>query len=1154
MMKRIAFVVLSVFLFTTYFPNTGDMALVYAAAATIEDARTAVETAERTGAQADIDEAQRLIVQVPPSDERTELEQRVDVVQQSADVVLGEDFSGRAVGDVINVNGGYDVTVQTDPADPANLVGAQHYNSTPTGGEAFQHHADPPLTGRVVVEQDVKFAGTTSNDRYFSMYYRTAIDNTGYRLFDMYAPEGGYGVRLDYYDAAAGEDRGWSELPSSTSIRYNTWYRLRFVLDMENNIYEVYMTDLSTGKEIGSVTGRQLWSTADYSQGISQFYVRFSGSSTAQDCYLYFDNFKVTLSMASEARNALVAAERSILPEDVELAEEYIDAMPAGADKEAFTQRLQNVKNIIEVGPLVEQAVASRQQEDFDAAYALVEQLFDGYKKDEYQQMLDGIVILTPELAAQEALEKAEESLLAEDARIAQEKIDALEDGAEKTAYQQRLDVVLDIIAAREAVARCEQEMQKADYDDAQGKINRLEPGAERDALQARLDAVIPASIEKAQQTRLPVDIDKALALVNGMVESDEKTEYLAVLHAIVPRGGLEDAIDAVALAEQTRLASDIEQAQILVDGLEEGQDKSGLQNRLNAVRTLVAAIEQVELAEQSKDMADAENAQLLISALPESTEKAQLQKRVQAVIDEIVQVIDQTLEAIAQAETVVSQEAIDLAQEKIDALADGLQKESLQMRLRQVSLRLDAKEKIAIMEETKSQNDLDAAVEVVAQLPDGEEKDDYLSRILAVQLINNSLFYEDYQDSLIGESAGNYNMTVQADPADPENLVAKLPYTVEPLSGFGSSYQPSSPMTGSITLECKFKFEGLVSYDRYISFYARRRCDAWGLELFQLRPAENTGGLYVEFYNPESQQNNFAILQSSATFRADTWYQVTAVVNTDEGTLDASLTDVSTGTVIASGSGLMRDYGLENIDYTQGISEFYYRASGSTAASETNCNLYMDDFRVFVSGSAIDYVITAEITQQDEDIAAAQARIDALVAGTEKTELQERLDAVRGVIAAKEAVGQFEELRQQSQLASVLDSIDKLPDSYTKDSLLQRANAVVGFGDLSVKQGDVELDSLRAGTITVSLTATNNHNLARTAQLIVGLYKDAGGYLQMQASSKSEIQNLAQGTAQTLSASLDVTSLSGGSYQLIVFVWDDANGMAPLNSPIIFK
>lgn len=1154
MMKRIAFIVLSVFLFTTYFTNAGYETLVYAAAATIEDVRAAVEVAEDTNAQADIDEAQRLIAQVPPSDERVELEQRIDAVQQSADVVLGEDFTGRQAGDVINVNGGYDVTVQADPADPDNLVGAQHYNSTPTGGEAFQYPSDPPLTGRVVVEQDVKFAGTSSNDRYFSMYYRTAIDNTGHRLFDMYPPEGGYGVRLAYYDAATDDDGDWKELPSSTSVRYNTWYRFRFVLDMENNSYEACMTDLSTGREVGSVTGRQLRKSADYSQGISQFYVRFSGSSAADDCYLYYDNFKVTLSMASEARNALVAAERSILSEDVELAQEYIDVMPEGADKEAFTQRLQNVKNIIAAGPLVEQAVASRQQKDYDAAYALVEQLFDGYKKDEYQQKLDGIVILTPELAAQEALEKAEESLLVEDARIAQEKIDALEDGAEKTAYQQRLDVVLNIIAAREAVARCEQEMQKADYDDAQEKINALEPGAEKEALQARLDAVIPASVEKAQQTRLPVDINKALALVNGMAESDEKTEYLAILNAIVPRGGLEDATAAVVLAEQTRLLSDIEQAQILVDGLDEGQDKTGLQRRLDTLRALVAAIEQLELAEQSMDRVDAERAQLLISALPESTEKAQLQKRIQAVIDEIVQTIDQTLEAIAQAEAAVSQESIDLAQEKIDQLPNGLQKEALQMQLELVILRLNAKEKIAVMEQTKQQSDLDAAVEVVAQLPDGEEKEDYLSRILDVQLINNALFYEDYQDRLVGEPAGNYSMTVQADPADPENLAAKLPYTVEPLSGFGTSYQPSSPMTGTITLECKFKFEGLVSYDRYVSFYARRRCDAWGLELFQLRPAENTGGLYVEFYNPETQQNNFAMLQSSATFRADTWYQVTAVVNTDEGTLDASLTDVSTGTVIASGSGLMRDFGLENIDYSQGISEFYYRASGSTAASEANCNLYMDDFKVFVSGAAIDYVITAEITQQAEDIAAAQARIDALTDGTEKTQLQERLDAVQCVIAAKEAVEQFEDTQQQSQMDAVLESIDQLPDGYTKDNLLQRVNAVVGFGALSVKQGDAELSSLQTGTITVSLPVTNNHSLTRTAQLIVGLYKNVGGHLQMQASSKSEVQNLVQGSAQTLSASLDIDSLSNGSYQLNIFVWDDTNGMVPLASQFIFK
>lgn len=1109
--------------------------------------QAAVEKAENSSSQKDIDDAQVLIAGLEPGSEREALEIRIDAVQEKSEYILKADFSDRKVGDEIQKWGGWDLTVQEDPDNPGSLVAKQVYNENSVGNFYDGYPlVNPPVTGRVVIEQSIKFDGDMGDDRYFSSYYSVGGDNADYRLFEIW-PAGCKSLRASYGTS------DWNEISLRSEIVSGKWYDIAVTIDTIKNEYALEVR--CEGTVIGKVDGVVPYDKFDHSKGIDRIRVRFSGkkSSNHNDA-AYINGVRIKGEGINEARKAVVEAERSNLQDDVDEALDALTNIGEGEDKTALTNRLNNVINIIESETLVSSAEKSRKQTDFDAAKTLVDGLFEGYKKREFTARLDAIVILTPAVAATEAVEKAEKTQADEDIQAAENKISVLEEGILKSELQKRIDSLKLLTGAVKALEIAEKSMNSEDFKNAKTAIELLEDGETKSELMDRLEAITNNAVLKAQSSRIKKYVDDAYNLVNLLPDGDEKTRLLEILDVIVVRGGLDDAVQAVEKAERTRLENDIAEAQELINELEESDTKDELQSRINKIKEILDATQKVEKAEESMTMADAEKALIAVNALSQGDEKDLLYNRVNTVINEIVNKINIAEEEVRKAGETLSDDDIAAAKSEVNALDDGIQKDKLVQKIELAEARKEAIEAVADMENSKTQSSLNKAQKLVMQLPAGDEKQELTDRILAVQLGNNSVFYVDYEDRDIGSIVtANYDMTVQNDPQNENNKVAKLKFADEPLAGFGESFAVSDPLTGDITFECDFMFEGNVSYDRYASFYARRKSDNYGIMMFQLNPDENNGGLYVEFFEEIEQSNKtMQKVQTSATYANDKWYTIKMVLHTETEKYDVYIYDTVKDAQIGAIENLnLRD--MDTADYTKGFSEFYYRMSGSS--TEKNCNMYMDNMNVYVSGTAAELVIKAESTKDAADIEAAKKSIDKMNDSSEKTALLSRISYIEDVV-------EIENLTQKAistQLISDMDTartkIDSLSRGYMKDALMSSIKNVICFTPVKLEsETGEEISSLENGNITVSVSAMTYDTNERTAQLIVGLYKYTNGYPQMICSAKSEKKELNSGEQTLISAQLNIDDISDGEYKLITFVWDDASGMLPLAAQTIIQ
>lgn len=98
----------------------------------------------------------------------------------------------------------------------------------------------------------------------------------------------------------------------------------------------------------------------------------------------------------------------------------------------------------------------------------------------------------------------------------------------------------------------------------------------------------------------------------------------------------LEDATKAVEKAEQSKSQEDLDAAQKEVNRLPDGQDKTDLQNRIDAVQKIIDAANAVKHAEETKNQSDVDQAQKDIDKLPNGKDKDDLQKQLDQVQNEI--------------------------------------------------------------------------------------------------------------------------------------------------------------------------------------------------------------------------------------------------------------------------------------------------------------------------------------------------------------------------------------------------------------------------------------------------------------------------------------------------------------------------------------
>lgn len=252
----------------------------------------------------------------------------------------------------------------------------------------------------------------------------------------------------------------------------------------------------------------------------------------------------------------------------------------------------------------VEKAEASKAQDDVDAARTLVQKLADGAVKSDLTHRLDAVqhAIDTDkaERAAMQATEKAEASKTQEDVDVADTLVQKLADGPVKTDLTKRLDAVQNAI-----------DKDKAEH-------------------------VATLAVEKAEASKAQEDVDAAESLVQKLADSAVKTDLTkrldAVQNAIDKDNAERAATSAVEKAEASKSQKDVDKARTLVEKLILGDVKTKLTNRLDQLQQTIdlrkavsEAIDAVQKAESIKSRENVDSARERVNLLPAGSLKTEL-------------------------------------------------------------------------------------------------------------------------------------------------------------------------------------------------------------------------------------------------------------------------------------------------------------------------------------------------------------------------------------------------------------------------------------------------------------------------------------------------------------------------------------------------
>ncbi|MFY0516230.1 GA-like domain-containing protein [Lysinibacillus sp. UGB7] len=396
---------------------------------------------------------------------------------------------------------------------------------------------------------------------------------------------------------------------------------------------------------------------------------------------------------------------------------------------------------------------------------------------------------------AERLVKIAEETIAESDVTNAQNAINQLPESDIRTDLQDRLDKVKVLAAlyaeAEKAVKYAEQNPSITNIDAAQPKIDVLPIGDRKDALQTRLDAVLEnmfkdaeAKVTKAEGTKLLVDIGTAYTAVNKLPNGERKQALLdrlaAIEDSVEADKAYDEALKAVIDAENKKTLDAIATAQGKVDLVSNADNrKPVLQERLDAVLESMFADAEAKVvkAEGSKTTFDINTAQTAINKLPNGERKQALQNRLDALKQQIEldKSYDEALKAVEKAEKEKTLYYIDAAQAKVDLVSESdSRKPALQERLDAVleALYTDAEAKVVKAEGTKSTVDINTAQTAVNKLPDGERKQALQNRLDALkqQIADDSAY--DAALKAVKAAEANTNATTIGTAQDKINVL----------------------------------------------------------------------------------------------------------------------------------------------------------------------------------------------------------------------------------------------------------------------------------------------------------------------------------------------------------------------------------------------
>ncbi|KAA8674433.1 cell wall-binding repeat-containing protein [Clostridium sp. HV4-5-A1G] len=514
--------------------------------------------------------------------------------------------------------------------------------------------------------------------------------------------------------------------------------------------------------------------------------------------------------------------------------------------------------------------------------------------------------------------------------------------------------------------------------------------------------------------------------------------------------GKLTDATNAVIKAEKSKLQADVNNAKVLVDALGDSSDKTSLLNRLQTVQdeinqanagkeALDKATAAVTKAESSKLQADVSSAKILVDALEDGSDKTSLIDRLKVVQNEIDQLTSQgkgqelkdAISAVAKAESSKLQDDVNFAKTLVDALSDEDTKTSLENRLEIVQNEINqinnqqqaltkANDAISKAESSKSQVDVDSAKALIMALPDSTDKTSLQNRLNVVQNVIDAT-------SAVQEAEQNNGNYAPYNTA--KKLVDALP---DSLDKTALETRLSDLKILIDAVDAVFNAESSSTTEDYNK--AKVLVDAL------LSSSDKT--------SLENRLNTVDIIIKSKEYIA-----------TAQSTLKQEDLDKAGMEVAKLPEGSIKDGLLEQVRKIQ-----------------DQINALSDSKKL---QQATDAVAKAENSKTKVDYNTAKGLVDALSDSEDKTDLLNRLQAVKDEMdqtnANKEAldnataaVAKAEDSKLQADVDSANALVGALSDSTDKTSLLDRL--VVVQEQIDIANGDIKTPKEFSGAIKQAL------------------------------------------------------------------------------------
>jgi hypothetical protein len=716
-----------------------------------------VITAEGSHLQTDVDQAQIAIDALDNGIVKSDLQDRLDIVQDLIDELL---------------------TFRNDYQETLALT-------TATVTVSDKDDVEEALAGYGILSASAQSELTTEYDLLISLLEEiNAFENSEFLDFEAQAYDSGLTGTVDI------NDRTWNanDVYISNDTSYDVWNDTRSLALRDDAYFE------SEDLFINGIDRITLYAGA-LNYGNSETYefnilyeldsnpgvwvtLTIDGTITSSTPLGYYD-FDINIDEAVNIRFISSISGSSYLNlDDIRIYEHVVESeIEAQTYKVVYAEALALDTTTVELSDktIVDQALAAYDLLSVEAQSTLTSE----------KTLLDNLLIEIAETEATNYVIAAENSFLQSDVDTAQTFVSALASGSVKTDLQDRLDDVQDVID--------EISLYLTSYSTTLSLTIQTVEISDQPDVQTALDAYHLLSVDaKAQLASEKALLDALIVEINSQTPTETQVETFRT-----------DYADVLALTTSTVQVSDQASVEAALDAYDllSGDAKAELTTEKALLDSLLLKIEELNatdlviVAEGSNAQADVDLAQTAIDLLPSSTLKTDLQGRIDAVQDIID--LQEANDMIALINAIPSSGEIALSDETqiVDTRnafnALTLEQQALvsnenvliQAENELISLQL-ATDKVVIAEGSLLQADVDDAQVYVTALVNGTPKTTLQNRLDAVQneidVLEAQILINNYFDSNTVEvSRYRTNVKETAFLSDANDLVDALGVTI---------------------------------------------------------------------------------------------------------------------------------------------------------------------------------------------------------------------------------------------------------------------------------------------------------------------------------------------------------------------------------------